>query len=457
MQRDVHDLPEVNPDKDAVEADLQPPTPEIGIKGPPDACLFVANIDRLSTPQLGPFVEPNPAAAPILKRHFEQYGAVLKVKLMNDKMGGSYAFVQFSDLLGAEAALKDPESRIVPELGSQRIRIEKARMHRTLFLAKLGRQVQAQELKAQLEQFGPVESVLILKDHKTNLSKGCGFVKFLYREDAVSAFVSLKASRQVVVEWSTSDHSPESMGIDRCALFIGGLNPLAVTEEALREHFGQHGVIEQLTLNIPPINQPDSGSPGAHLALRSAYAHIRYSDPLSATQALEQEQGAMFLGRPLRVQYSESDAMKHRRRHMTLQFCALPTVPAPATGSLYPPGVGLSGVGGPSFPGIPLFAPISAQSTRRPVVPTLAYAQTPYGAVPVMMGPGRQPLGASLAGCSRFAFLAAHVPDQPLGRPGSSTPSAGVTALYGQPALGQPAQPAAGLLATLPWPQATMP
>jgi hypothetical protein len=39
-----------------------------------------------------------------------------------------------------------------------------------------------------VEVFGPVENVTIIKNHQTNKSKGCGFVKFVYREDAMDAF-----------------------------------------------------------------------------------------------------------------------------------------------------------------------------------------------------------------------------------------------------------------------------
>lgn len=46
-----------------------------------------------------------------------------------------------------------------------------------------------QALREQAQKFGPVESVTIIKNHQTNKSKGCGFVKYCYREDAMDAFV----------------------------------------------------------------------------------------------------------------------------------------------------------------------------------------------------------------------------------------------------------------------------
>jgi len=44
------------------------------------------------------------------------------------------------------------------------------------------------ELRNAAEEYGPVENVTIIKNHQTNKSKGCGFVKFVFREDAMDAF-----------------------------------------------------------------------------------------------------------------------------------------------------------------------------------------------------------------------------------------------------------------------------
>ena len=57
-------------------------------KGPPQACLFVANIP-------GPEV-----AEERVKDHFSQFGEVLKLKLVKDRSSRPYAFVQFSVSVG---------------------------------------------------------------------------------------------------------------------------------------------------------------------------------------------------------------------------------------------------------------------------------------------------------------------------------------------------------------------
>jgi hypothetical protein len=44
------------------------------------------------------------------------------------------------------------------------------------------------EIRSSLEEYGPVEDFTLLKDHRTGQSRGCGFVKYAYREDAIKAF-----------------------------------------------------------------------------------------------------------------------------------------------------------------------------------------------------------------------------------------------------------------------------
>jgi len=46
-----------------------------------------------------------------------------------------------------------------------------------------------QKLREIVEAFGPVESVTIIKNHQTQKSRGCGFVKYVYREDAMDSFM----------------------------------------------------------------------------------------------------------------------------------------------------------------------------------------------------------------------------------------------------------------------------
>jgi RNA recognition motif-containing protein len=44
-------------------------------------------------------------------------------------------------------------------------------------------------LREAVECYGPVEIVTVIKNHQTQKSKGCGFVKFVFREDAMAAYL----------------------------------------------------------------------------------------------------------------------------------------------------------------------------------------------------------------------------------------------------------------------------
>jgi len=194
--------------------------------------------------------------------------------------------------------------------------VEKAKVNRTLFIAKMDRNISGVQLREFAEAYGAVESTTIIKNHQTNKSKGCGFVKFMYREDAMAAFVGLKNDQKKwVIEWATSSNDPESLGIDKTSVFVGGLNPTLVTKELLEERFGAYGKIQSVTV----VNK-DSATDGTvedqyqDQNSRSAYAFLRYVDPASSSAAIEQENGQEWLYRRIRVQYCESQEMKSKRR-----------------------------------------------------------------------------------------------------------------------------------------------
>jgi len=190
------------------------------------------------------------------------------------------------------------------------LRVEKARVNRTLFIAKLSKKTSNTDLREMAEEHGEVESVSIIKNHQTNISKGCGFVKFVNREDAENAFAELKGRyKNLVVEWATSTNDPDLLGIDKCNIFVGGLNPQQIDEEILAEKFGSYGEIESSTLVNRFANDEDD-TKGA----RSAFAFIRYKDETAASSAIENENGITWLERRIRVQYCESQEKKNKRR-----------------------------------------------------------------------------------------------------------------------------------------------
>lgn len=74
-------------------------------------------------------------------------------------------------------------------LDNRHIRVEQAKVNRTLFIAKFQRNTSDRLLKEILERHGPVEELTILQNYATGKPKGCGFVKYKYREDAIRAYL----------------------------------------------------------------------------------------------------------------------------------------------------------------------------------------------------------------------------------------------------------------------------
>jgi len=272
---------------------------DVNLKGPPQACLFVASLSPITTEES-------------LQQFFLPYGEIVKTKILKDRALRPYAFVQFKTVEVANEALQATHGQI---LDGRRLRVEKARVNRTLFIAKIDRNYSNTQVREICEEFGPVESVTIIRNHHTNQSKGCGFVKYEYREDAVEAFTNLKnSSRKLpwVIEWATSTNDPDLQGLDKHNLFIGGLNP-RVTKDLLEERFSIHGKVESITLVNREIDRTEqTGIEDS--SIRNAFCFLRYESENSSIAAIEQENGVEWMERRIRVQYCESPEMKYRRR-----------------------------------------------------------------------------------------------------------------------------------------------
>ena len=153
------------------------------------------------------------------------------------------------DSPSADAALQAEE---LHQVDGRRLRVERAKVNRTLFVAKFSLALLPAELRKLAESFGEVESVTIIKHHVTNKSKGCGFIKYRFREDAADAFTGIKAkNKKWVVEWATSANDPELLGVAKNLVYVGGLPFDRVTEPLLRDHFSVYGPIDEVSIIHP--------------------------------------------------------------------------------------------------------------------------------------------------------------------------------------------------------------
>ncbi|KAI9340163.1 hypothetical protein DFJ73DRAFT_797872, partial [Zopfochytrium polystomum] len=169
----------------------------------------------------------------------------------------------YSNVQDAARALIEAHNTIVD---NRHIRVEQARVNRTLFIAKFSRSQSEQLVRETLSRYGPIEDLTLLQNYQTGKSKGCGFVKYCFREDAIKAFLGLRHTYKWVVKWASNlDRQPAD--VDKHSIFIGQLNQNVVTPHLLREKFSRYGEIENLHL----VNKSPSG-PNA----RPAFAFITY-------------------------------------------------------------------------------------------------------------------------------------------------------------------------------------
>ncbi|TPX64486.1 hypothetical protein SpCBS45565_g05891 [Spizellomyces sp. 'palustris'] len=334
-------------------------------KGLPQACLFVASLSSSRTDE---------QLHESVTNHFERWGKLMNVKVLKDWLARPYAFVQFEvtvqlhlpfrDTILKELimqSVEDSKHALVEAhntvIDGRHIRVEQARVNRTLFIAKFNKSVaeyvqDANDVKAVtsqlrqiLERYGPVEDLTILQNYQTGRSKGCGFVKFCFREDAIRAYLGLRTNLKWVAEWSDnycvlppshysgysfshdqlfspsgSDVRPQhslhhhlhraanldrgNVDIDRSSIFVGQLNQAVITRELLEEKFGQYGAIQSLQL----INRYPTG-PNS----RPAFAFIKFLDEATPEHAIQEENGKLWLDRTIRVQFRETGEFRVQR------------------------------------------------------------------------------------------------------------------------------------------------
>ncbi|TPX38357.1 hypothetical protein SmJEL517_g00344 [Synchytrium microbalum] len=319
--------PEVPPAPSEEEV-LEPEHP----KGLPAACLFVASLSSSRTDE---------QLQESVSKHFEQWGTLLHVKVLKDVMSRPYSFVQFENPDDAKRALAAAHSTTVD---GRRIRVEQARVNRTLFIARFARHaadtsVQSHErfLMDCLTRFGPVEDLTVVNDD-FGRSRNCAYVKFAFRDDAIRAFIGVRRNHRWICEWcesnlnmSISTEYPERADtgrngqyVDYNSIFVGNLTP-KVTYQLLEQRFGEYGSITGMRLHDAVKNGATNTKP--------AHAFVTYKEEESAYRAVEDTNGQTWIDRPLKVQLKESPGNRPQpymnQQHLQTSAQAAPLAPLP--------------------------------------------------------------------------------------------------------------------------------
>ncbi|RIA85788.1 hypothetical protein C1645_741312 [Glomus cerebriforme] len=272
-------------------------------RGLPAGCLFVASL---------PSIKSDGELHKSVWNHFSRWGILLNVKVLKDWLFRPYSFVQFENVCDARRALVEAHNTVIE---GRHIRVEQARVNRTLFIGRLNRSMSEEDIRKLLEPYGATEDIHLLRTYSTGKSKGCAFVKFCYRDDAIRAYMNLRQNTSnYVIEWAANLEKavPGPEDIDKRSIFVGQLNQVEVTKESLVEKFGCYGRIREVQYIVRKFFRT-IGPP------RSAFAFIYYNDEEASRKAIEAENNTRYFDRTIRVQYRESQEFRNQQIQLLRQ------------------------------------------------------------------------------------------------------------------------------------------
>lgn len=256
------------------------------VRGRPSACVFVASLSSNISDDV---------LCQSVTNHFKQWGKLTLVKVLRDPANRPYAFVQYARDEDADKAISEGQHSI---LNGRTVRCEKARVNRTLYLQVASPGFVEKVMKKLLSRFGEIERLVAVNDqfdciNSSKTPNKTWFCKYVYRQDAISAFANLKSKVNWNVEWAQNledeyKNIPE-VTIDKNSIFVGHLDP-RISKEELLERFEKHGKIKEAIL----VNRPLSN-----------FAFIKFETKEAAASAVECENHSMFKYKTIHVQYRE--------------------------------------------------------------------------------------------------------------------------------------------------------
>ena len=212
----------------------------------------------------------------------QRYDRVLRIT----RRSATAVYVQMRTDQGADAVVAGPVA-----VGDVVLDVEKPKTQMTLFFARMGGKITQEQFKKMCKRFGPVEEASIIFDHETRRSKGCGFVKFVYHDDAMACYDFHAERKKFIVEWARSPIHRASQA-DRFTIFIGNLAKPVATKQAVEEHFRRYGPVEKVTL-VNPIK-------------KAPFAFVRYTNARAPLAAIRSEHNTLWEGQIITVELSEN-------------------------------------------------------------------------------------------------------------------------------------------------------
>nr|CDJ89757.1 RNA recognition motif domain containing protein [Haemonchus contortus] len=174
-----------------------------------------------------------------------------------------------------------------------------------MFVGQIPRHWNEPDCRKLFEKYGPVFSLNILRDRQTQVSKGCCFVTFYHRRDAIAAQSALHN-----IEIIDGMHHPVQMkpadteNRNERKLFIGQLAKKH-NEEDIRSYFGKFGHIEECTV----LREADGKSRGC--------AFVTYTNRTSALAAIKDMHHSTTMegcSAPLVVKFADTQREKEVKK-----------------------------------------------------------------------------------------------------------------------------------------------
>ena len=169
---------------------------------------------------------PSAMSEESIRRHFEQFGAVVRTKIMKDKKSKAakgYAFVTMASHHPlAKIAVTDHvidgrkvDCQVASKKGEKKSWQEVLKKRR-LFVAGFGPEVTSEQLVAAFEKLGTVRNGFVIHDFVTKASKKYGYLEFASEEDALKALSSevILKGKKIICQPYVGRHESRK-GLDR--------------------------------------------------------------------------------------------------------------------------------------------------------------------------------------------------------------------------------------------------
>ncbi len=268
---------------------------------------------------------------------FSMFGNILSCKIATDEEGKSkgYGFIHFETEEAAQKAIEKVNGMLLdnkqvyvgkfqPRAARLREMGEAAHRFTNVFVKNFGDKIDDAKLKALFEQYGPITSSVVMKDHEGK-SKGFGFVSFENPEDAEKAVNELnnqeipesdvkltvcraqkKAEREAelsrVYEQLKAERMQRYQGVN---LYVKNLDE-TVTSDELKKNFEKHGTIASAKV----MTDENGRSKG--------FGFVCFEKPDDATKAVVDMNNKMLNGKPLYVALAQRK--EERKAQLASQY-----------------------------------------------------------------------------------------------------------------------------------------